>query len=451
VKTEYTYGGDYNKTDPSDNNFNCNGMIGPDRQLNPHAYEVAYEYQNIWARPVDLKQGKIAVHNEYFFRDLSNYRMEWSLVNEGKVVEKGAIEELNVAPQQTVEYTLPIAGKEFDGEVLLNIDFKLKTAEPLMAAGQTVAEMQMEVQPWQPMPKMEPVAKNKVKVTDNVKEGVVRFAGNNFDLVFDRKTGFLSSYQVDGRNFLGEGGSLKPNFWRAMTDNDMGTNFQNRLSVWKNPTMTLKSLEVDKKMNRLTAEYDLPQVGGQLCLVYHVASDGALHVSMDMEMKEGSKAPQLPRFGMLMQLPYNMDKLVFYGRGPIENYADRKLSQRIGCYEQTADKQFFPYIRPQETGTKSDIRWWQQTDNSGRGFRVLFDETAFSASALHYNISDLDEGSEKHQRHSYQVPLSKYTNLTLDAAMMGVGGIDSWGSEPLKEYQLPAENRAMHFWIVPVF
>ena len=450
VKTEYTYGGDYNKTDPSDNNFNCNGMIGPDRQLNPHAYEVAYEYQNIWARPVDLKQGKIAVHNEYFFRDLSNYRMEWSLVNEGKVVEKGTIEELNVAPQQTVEYTLPIVGKEFDGEVLLNIDFKLKTAEPLMAAGQTVAEMQMEVQPWQPMPKMEPVAKNKVKVTDNVKEGVVRFAGNNFDLVFDRKTGFLSSYQVDGRNFLGDGGTLKPNFWRAMTDNDMGTNFQNRLSVWKNPTMTLKSLEVDKKMNRLTAEYDLPQVGGQLCLVYHVASDGALHVSMDMEMKEGSKAPQLPRFGMLMQLPYNMDKSVFYGRGPIENYADRKLSQRIGCYEQTADKQFFPYIRPQETGTKSDIRWWQQTDNSGRGFRVLFDETAFSASALHYNISDLDEGSEKHQRHSYQVPLSKYTNLTLDAAMMGVGGIDSWGAEPLKKYQLPAENRAMHFWIVPV-
>ena len=106
-------------------------MIGPDRQLNPHAYEVAYEYQNIWARPVDLKQGKIAVHNEYFFRDLSNYRMEWSLVNEGKVVEKGTIEELNVAPQQTVEYTLPIVGKEFDGEVLLNVDFKLKTAEPL--------------------------------------------------------------------------------------------------------------------------------------------------------------------------------------------------------------------------------------------------------------------------------------------------------------------------------
>ena len=334
---------------------------------------------------------------------------------------------------------------------MLNIDFKLKSAEPLMAAGQTIAEMQMEVQPWQPMPKMEPIVKQKIKVTDNVKDSFVRFAGNNFDITFDRKTGFLNSYRVDGRSFLGEGGTLKPNFWRAVTDNDMGANFQKRLSVWKNPAMTLKSLQVEKKINSLTAVYELPQVGGQLCLVYHIASDGALHVSMDIEFKEDSKAPQLPRFGMLMQLPYEMDKSVFYGRGPIENYADRKLSQRIGRYEQTADKQFFPYIRPQETGTKSDIRWWQQTDNSGRGFRVLFDEAAFSASALHYNISDLDEGSEKHQRHSYQVPLSKYTNLTLDGAMMGVGGIDSWGSEPLKKYQLPAENRAMHFWIVPVF
>ena len=210
-------------------------------------------------------------------------------------------------------------------------------------------------------------------------------------------------------------------------------------------------MNVEKKMNRLTAVYDLPQVSGQICLVYHITSDGALHVSMEMDIKEGNKVPQLPRFGMLMQLPYEMDNSVFYGRGPIENYVDRKLSQRIGLYEQTADKQFFPYIRPQETGTKSDIRWWQQTDNNGHGFKVFFDDIAFSASALHYNIVDLDEGKEKHQRHSYQIPLSKYTNLTLDAAMMGVGGIDSWGAEPLRKYQLPADCRSLHIRIVPVF
>ena len=450
VKTEYTYGGDYNRHDPSDNNFNCNGMIGPDRQLNPHAYEVGYEYQNIWASPVDLRQGKIRIHNEYFFRDLGNYRMEWSLVNEGETVKSGTIDQLDIAPQQTAEYTLPITGKEYDGEVLLNIDFKLKDAEPLMTAGQTVAEAQMEVQPWQPVQKKEPIVKDKIKVTDKIKENLVRFSGNGFSIMFNRKTGFLTSYQVDGHDLLGEGGTLKPNFWRAVTDNDMGADFQNRLSVWRNPTLMLKSLEVEKKTGCLTAVYDMPETGAGLRLVYHATPDGALHVGMEMEIKKGSKTPNLPRFGMLMQLPYKMDRSVFYGRGPVENYADRKLSQRIGRYEQTADEQFFPYIRPQETGTKSDIRWWQQTDSSNRGFRVQPDEAAFSASALHYNISDLDEGKEKHQRHSYQVPLSEYTNLTLDAAMMGVGGIDSWGSEPLEKYQLPAGNRSMHFWIIPV-
>ena len=450
VKTEYTYGGDYNKHDPSDNNFNCNGMIGPDRQLNPHAYEVGYEYQDIWATPVNLREGKIQVRNEYFFRNLSNYRMDWALVNEGKVVKSGTIDELNIAPQHTAEYTLPITGKQYDGEVLLNIDFKLKTAEPLMAAGQTVATAQMEVQSWKPMPKMEPVAGNKLKVTDDKKDNQVSFKGQNFDITFSRTTGFLTRYQVGGHSLLGEGGTLKPNFWRAVTDNDMGAEYQKKLGAWRNPQMNLKSLVVEKKMNRLTAVYDMPGVGAELNLIYTVAADGALHVSMEMNLKEGSKAPHMLRYGMLMQLPYDMDKSVFYGRGPIESYADRKLSQRIGLYEQTADEQFFPYIRPQETGTKADIRWWKQTDKNGNGFRIQSDEAPFYASALHYNISDLDEGLEKHQRHSYQVPLSKYTNLTFDGAMMGVGGVNSWGEEPLKQYQLPAENRSMHFWIIPV-
>lgn len=449
VETEYTYGGDYNKHDPSDNNFNCNGIIGPDRQYNPHAYELAYEYQNIWAKPIDLKQGKIQVHNEYFFRNLNNYRMEWSLMDEGKVVKQGTIETLDIEPQQSATYTLPINGQDFNGEGLLNIDFKLKSAEPLMEAGQTVASMQMEVNPWQPMPKMEPVSTAKVKVSDNVKAGEVSFTSKDFEIVFSRQTGLLTRYEVNGRNLLGEGGTLKPNFWRAVTDNDMGANFQNKLAVWNNPKMDLKQVSVEPATRQLTAVYDMPDVAATLHLIYNVAQDGALHVSMEMQMKDGSKAPILPRFGVLMQLPYDMDQSTYYGRGPIENYSDRKYSQRIGLYEQSADQQFFPYIRPQETGTKSDIRWWKQTDNDKFGFKVYFDEAPFYASALHYNISDLDEGKEKHQRHSYQVPTSEYTNLTLDGYMMGVGGINSWGEEPLPQYQLPAVDRAIHFWIQP--
>ncbi|MCR5078106.1 MAG: DUF4981 domain-containing protein [Prevotella sp.] len=451
VKTEYTYGGDYNRHDPSDNNFNCNGIVGPDRQLNPHAYELAYEYQNIWATPVDLEEGKIEVRNEYFFRDLSNYRMEWQLLVEGKVVEQGAVDQLDVAPQQRAVYTLPIARRKYEGEVLLNVDFKLKTAEPLMEAGQTVAYAQMEVQPWQSHMMTPPYKKpSKVKFADDVKDGVVSIMGKNFLMEFNRNSGFLTRYQVAGHDLLGESGTLRPNFWRAVTDNDMGAGLQKRLAVWRNPTMNLLSLTIGKKQGTLTAVYELPEPGVTLKLTYTVTAEGALHVGMDMEVKDEAKTPNLPRFGMLMELPYDMDKSSYYGRGPIENYADRKLSQRIGLYHQTADEQFYPYIRPQETGTKSDIRWWRQTDSAGHGISIKSDSKAFAAAALHYSVTDLDEGMEKHQRHSSQVPLSRYTNLTIDDAMMGVGGIDSWGAEPLEQYRLSAVTRSTGFWLTPV-
>lgn len=450
VKTQYTYGGDFNKHDPSDNNFNCNGILGPDRQYNPHAYELAYEYQNIWASPLNLKEGTIQVKNEFFFRDLSNYKLEWTLVNEGKKVGSGVVDNLDIQPQSAATLTLPITKQTYNGEVLLNIDFKLKSPEPLMESGQVVAQAQMEVQKWTPQSISTSEKKRKVKIKDDKKTNQIQISNYRFSLSFDRKSGFLTNYEVDGRKLLGDGGTLKPNFWRAVTDNDMGANFQKSLSVWRNPDMNLTEIKVDKRLNQVTTVYDLPSVGAILRLNYVVNDDGGMRVSMAMEMKTDKKVPMLPRFGMLMQMPYDMEKSVYYGRGPIENYSDRKLSQRIGLYEQTADDQFYPYIRPQETGTKSDIRWWNQCDKDGKGIRIEFTGASFSASALHYNISDLDEGDEKHQRHSYQVPVSKFTNLTLDAAMMGVGGIDSWGAEPLKAYQIPAENRSFTFIITPL-
>ena len=172
-------------------------------------------------------------------------------------------------------------------------------------------------------------------------------------------------------------------------------------------------------------------------------------VTESMKTTPRAKASDLFRFGSTIDLPYDMDRSTFYGRGPIENYVDRKSSERLGIYTQTADQQFYPYIRPQETGTKSDIRWWKQTNAQGIGLRFTADKP-FYASALHYNISDLDEGLEKDQRHPYQVPKSKYTELCLDLAQYGVGGINSWGARPLKEYQLHAQNMTFKVMIAPV-
>lgn len=452
----YTYGGDYNKIDASDNNFNCNGIIAPDRQLNPHARELAYQYQNIWVKPVDLSEGTVSVHNEYFFRDLSNYRMEWALMKDGKAVQSGTVDNLNVAPQQSATVKLPINIPD-DGEVMLNVDFKLKNAEPLMDAGQTVAYDQIAVNEATPTTYVENDCTAKVKIDKGKKDPQITITSDKATVAFDKTTGLLANYTVNGQNLLADGGTLKPNFWRAVTDNDMGANLQNKLKVWREPKMTLTAIDAEKDDEsdgtaaNVTATYDMPEVNAKLTLTYKVYGDGEMEVTQAMTKNTpDAKAPDLLRFGMVMDLPYGMDKSEWYGRGPIENYSDRKLSERIGLYSLTADQQFFPYMRPQETGTKSDIRWWKQSDGNGLGLLIQPVDTWMDAAALHYNIKDLDEGPEKHQRHSPEVPKSKFTELTFDLIQQGVGGTNSWGALPLEQYRVHFADRTFHFVIKPV-
>ena len=451
-KIKYTYGGDYNDYDPSDNNFNCNGVIGPDRQLNPHAYEVAYEYQNIWAEAVDLQAGKISVYNEHFFRNLANYQLVWTLLQDGKAVQNGTVDKLDVAPQQKTVVTLPYQIPA-EGEVLLNIEFRLKKAEPLMEAGQMVAYRQLEVRTANAAAAV--VAEGKLKVENKKKETEIKVLNDVIDIEFDKATGLLKEYEVNGVDLLGEGGTLKPNFWRAVTDNDMGAQLQKKFRVWRAPalnlqTITASKVKVGKNVNAVVkAVYDMPDVKAALTITYTIAPDGTMGVEQTMDATEGEKVSDMFRFGMLMQLPFQMDNSTFYGRGPIENYIDRKGSQNVGIYTQTAEEQFFPYIRPQETGTKSDIRWWQQTDKAGKGFRIT-SGNLFSASALHYSIDDLDDGEEKEQRHSYEVPQSKYTELCIDKEQFGVGGENSWGAWPLPQHRLGYADKTFSFVISPV-
>ena len=458
-KIEYTYGGDYNKYDPSDNNFNCNGIIGPDRQLNPHAYEVAYQYQNIWAKMVSAETGQVSVYNENFFRDLSNYALAWSLEEDGVETQNGTIADLDVPAQQTRTYTIPYDRSKITGkEVFLNIDFRLKNSEPLMTAGQVVAYAQLPVVTKQACEgdcgKMlaEGHGKKKMKLAAK-KDNVVAVTTPNLTFKLDRTTGLISEYAYNGKSMLGEGGTLKPNFWRAPTDNDMGANFQKKFKVWKNPQMNLKNIDVkkDKKANTVTivTSFDMPEVQGQMDITYLVfANTGAVKVTEDFKATEGAKVSDMFRFGMLLQMPYSMEKSTYYGRGPIENYSDRKDCMRIAIYNDDADNQYFPYIRPQESGTKSDIRWWKQTDATGLGLQVK-SCTPFYASALHFDTEELDDGDEKEQRHSFDLKKSKFTNLFLDAAHMGVGGENSWGAWPLEKYRVHYGNKTFNFVLIP--
>ena len=458
-KIEYTYGGDYNKYDPSDNNFNCNGIIGPDRQLNPHAYEVAYQYQNIWAKMVSAETGQVSVYNENFFRDLSNYALAWSLEEDGVETQNGTIADLDVPAQQTRTFTIPYDRSKITGkEVFLNIDFRLKNAEPLLTAGQVVAYAQLPVVTKQACEgdcsKMlaEGHGKKKMKLAAK-KDNVIAVTTPNLTFKLDRTTGLISEYAYNGKSMLGEGGTLKPNFWRAPTDNDMGAGLQKKFKVWKNPQMNLKNIDVkkDKKANTVTivTSFDMPEVQGQMDITYLVfANTGAVKVTEDFKATEGAKVSDMFRFGMLLQMPYSMEKSTYYGRGPIENYSDRKDCMRIAIYNDDADNQYFPYIRPQESGTKSDIRWWKQTDATGLGLQVK-SCAPFYASALHFDTEELDDGDEKEQRHSFDLKKSKFTNLFLDAAHMGVGGENSWGAWPLEKYRVHYGNKTFNFVLIP--
>ena len=458
-KIEYCYGGDYNKYDPSDNNFNCNGIIGPDRQMNPHAYEVAYQYQNIWTKMVNAETGEVSVHNENFFRDLSNYALAWRLEEDGVETQNGTIADLDVPAQQTKNFTIPYDKSKIKGkEVFLNIDFRLKEAEPLLTAGQVMAYAQLPVVTKQACSgdcsKMlaQGHGKKKMKLAAK-KNNVVAVTTPNLTFKIDRSTGLISEYAYNGKSLLGEGGTLKPNFWRAPTDNDMGAGLQKKFKAWKNPQMDLKNIDVkkDKKTNSVTilTSFDMPEVQGQMDITYVVfANTGAVKVTEDFKATEGAKVSDMFRFGMLMQMPYTMEKSNYYGRGPIENYSDRKDCMRIGVYTDDADNQYFPYIRPQESGTKSDIRWWKQTDATGLGLQVK-SCTPFYASAIHFDTEELDDGDDKEQRHSFDLKKSKFTNLFLDSAHMGVGGENSWGAWPLEKYRVHYGNKTFTFTLIP--
>ena len=428
----YTYGGDYNQYDPSDNNFNCNGFVSPDRKPNPEAYEIAYWYQNYWAEPENLYEGWVKVTNENFFRTADNVSMSWAIVADGIEYQNGTVADLSLLkPQSTVRFVLPykLSDYKHQKDVMLNLEFRLKNDEGLLKAGDIVAHQQLPIRQTTGTDMAVSASSAKaVKIADKKKEPVLTLQAQNFTLQFDRQSGLITKYEVGGQSLLGQDGTLRPNFWRAVTDNDMGAESQKKFAAWRNPEMNLRTLAADKKTKTVKAVYDMPTVKSTLTLTYQVEDNGTLVVSQQLSTTPGADVPEMLRFGMVMNMPYQMDKVQWYGRGPVENYSDRKLSQNVGIYKATADELFYPYIRPQETGTMSDLRWWNLTDDNGLGVRIE-SNTLFSASALHYDLLTLDEGTEKHQRHSQSLPKSKYTNLFIDLVQEGVGGVDSWGGD----------------------
>ena len=452
----YGYGGDFNRFDASDGNFCVNGLISPDRVPNPHMYEVGYIYQSIRTTPADLQQGEINVFNENFFRDLSAYSLKWEVLKGGKVIRTGRVDNLDVAPQQTAKIKLDLGKTCQCDEWLLNVSYELKNREGLLPAGHSVAKDQLVLNSYQ-APSMD--LKNREPsnietaapaVQDNDRNYLI-VTGDNFRTEFNRHTGYLIRYEANGLELIKEGEALTPNFWRAPTDNDFGAGLQRKYAAWKNPEMKLTSFNqrVENKQVVVEAAYDLPAVSAKLNLTYVINNAGAVKVTQKMAADKSAKVSGMFRFGMQMPMPRSFETVEYYGRGPVENYADRNRCADLGLYNQSVTEQFYSYIRPQENGTKTDIRWWKLLNNAGNGVKVVA-AAPFSASALHYTIASLDEGMDKQQGHSPEVEEADLTNFCLDKLQTGLGCEDSWGRIARPEYQVPYGDYEFTFILTPV-
>ena len=457
-KTIYAYGGDFGRYPTSDHNFNCNGIINPDRKPNPHANEVRYYYQNIWATAKDLKAGEVEVYNENFFKSLDDVELQWTLESEGKVLANGR-NALDIPAQQkrVVKldgYSLPADVK---GEVVLNLDFVLKKAEPMLDAGYAVAREQFVVNPYT-FPTMESVLAvtsgkyDTRKVEKEEKVAWVTLSAGNTSVTFNHWNGWIDYLDVDGKPMLEEGYAITPDFWRAPTDNDYGAGTQRKLHAWKNPEMKMKSFKVveneGKAEKGVEVVYDMPSVEATLTMTYTLTPAGELVVNEAMTVNKDAKhKPELMRYGMQLVMPKAYNMLTYYGKGPGENYIDRNNGDRLGVYDAKVADQYWGYVRPQESGNKTEVRYWQVKDENGKGLE-FYSFAPMECSTLNYLASDLDDGWDK--SHSGDLTPRDFSVVKLAARQRGLACVNSWGAIPLEQYRMPYQDYSFTYVIRPL-
>ncbi len=467
-KPIYAYGGDYGRFPASDNNFNCNGVINPDRQPNPHAYEVQYYYQNIWTTLKDKQQGTVEIYNENFFVPVEGVTLRYRIEAEGQMVDEGTIDvnSLGIAPQSRREVQVPAIAKALQNqqlngrEIVCNLAYTLDQATPLQAQGDTIAREQLVLTDYQFPPALvkaaAPVAKGKKATGSSVKaeehEAYIVFTGGVTQTTFDRHSGYIAYIDVNGTPMMEDGYELRPDFWRAATDNDFGANMQRKLRAWHHPQIRLEQFDYsqDGQNYVVKATYSIPATDSKLALTYTLTPEGRILVDEALSVNPDAKEkPQLLRFGMEMQMPQAFSNIDFYGKGPQENYIDRNNFAHLGVYHQKVADQYWGYIRPQESGNKTQVRWWRLTDDAGRGLEFRSTEP-MECQSLPYLTDDLSTGENKAQHHSGDLTERPFTSVHIAQREMGIGCVNSWGAWPRQEYQMPYQDYHFQFLITPV-
>lgn len=473
-KEIFTYGGDYGRYPASDYNFNCNGIIAPDRRLNPHAYEIQYWHQNVWIKDLDAVNGAFNIYNENFFKNIDNLHLTATIYANGVKLSTVEIPETKgIAPQTTkmvksdaLKYAIAEAetehGKE---EITVNFAFASDGTEPLVEKGQVIARQQFVINEYQFDKVDTPIAttstkisgkKGKLQSTSNIEveetNSYVKVSAKRMSVTIGKKTGLIDYLDVDGEPILKFRESMKPEFWRAPTDNDYGASLQKELKVWKNPVMNLKSFDKSEMKDSvvLTATFEMPEVKAELVLRYRINAVGEVSVTEKMTTDKAAKIADLFRYGMVLDLPASFSKLEYYGRGPEENYIDRHSSTFIGKYESDVKDEYYPYIRPQESGNHTDIRYFS-IFNPASGKGITFEGYApMECSAIPYSIEDLDSGDKKEHawgQHSGDLVDKGLTQVHIQQRQYGLGCIDSWMSKPMEKYRMHYGDREFRFVI----
>lgn len=473
-KEIFTYGGDYGRYPASDYNFNCNGIIAPDRRLNPHAYEIQYWHQNVWIKDLDAVNGAFNIYNENFFKNIDDLHLTATIYANGVKLSTVEIPETKgIAPQTTkmvksdaLKYAIAEAetehGKE---EITVNFAFASDGTEPLVEKGQVIARQQFVINEYQFDKVDTPIAttstkisgkKGKLQSTSNIEveetNSYVKVSAKRMSVTIGKKTGLIDYLDVDGEPILKFRESMKPEFWRAPTDNDYGASLQKELKVWKNPVMNLKSFDKSEMKDSvvLTATFEMPEVKAELVLRYRINAVGEVSVTEKMTTDKAAKIADLFRYGMVLDLPASFSKLEYYGRGPGENYIDRHSSTFIGKYESDVKDEYYPYIRPQESGNHTDIRYFS-IFNPASGKGITFESYApMECSAIPYSIEDLDSGDKKEHawgQHSGDLVDKGLTQVHIQQRQYGLGCIDSWMSKPMEKYRMHYGDREFRFVI----
>lgn len=434
----------------NDDNFCANGLVFPDRKIQPEIWDVKYQYSQVRIRNVDAAKGKVEIESRYLFRNLGDFlEGYWQLKENGKVIKEGKLNgsQMNIGPNEKKEVTieLPKVETTIGAEYHLDIDFRLKKDELWAKAGHSVAHEQFGInlgQLWSTEVDISTVGTHRVTKGS----GELTLEGKDFKIRFDENAGTLASYVLDGDTIIKNGGI--PNFWRAPTDNDKGFNMEKGHGEWrkasKNRTVTAEVEEVSANETRVTFNFGFPDVGSsRMKMTYFVYGSGDIVVEYTFN-PDGSKS-YIPNVGTLFTVPEGYEKVRWFGRGPDENYIGRNRGSFMGLYSTLVDSMTVMYMEIGETGQRTDVKWVTLTDNDGKGLMVV-GNPRMEFNAQHYTPEQLSD-----VKLPWQLKRDKDITLRVDLHQMGLGGINSWGAEPLDAYRLNANREYSHkFRIAPV-